>query len=317
MKGIELSRKYFEEFGRPMLENDFREILPFLAVGVTGRGSENFGFDDEISEDHDFEPGFCIFLPDEKLVDRKTEFLLERAYAKLPKSYNGYERQKSTPVGGFRHGVLRTAEYFTKLVGFPDGKLSDYAWLHIPDFALSEAVNGEIFFDNYGEVTEIRENLKNMPKFAKIKRIAGNLLVMAQAGQYNFKRAIDHGEPEAASFALREFTVSAMKALFLINGRYLPYYKWYFRALRELEKEIGSTEFSEKLSFLMLSEHKTTKQITEKETAIDEIAGIIIKTYEKIAVRGPKTNDLEKHAYYLNDLISDAEIRNINLFECT
>ena len=85
MRGIEISRAYFEEYGKPMLEEHFADILPFLCVGLVGSGSECYGFDDEISRDHDFEPGFCIFIPDENIVDRRTEFLLERAYAKLPK----------------------------------------------------------------------------------------------------------------------------------------------------------------------------------------------------------------------------------------
>ena len=54
MRGLELSRGYFEEFGRPMLEKDFPEILPYLAAGLIGSGSECLGVDDEVSEDSDF-----------------------------------------------------------------------------------------------------------------------------------------------------------------------------------------------------------------------------------------------------------------------
>ena len=49
MKGLELSEKYFEEYGRPMLDAEFRDILPYLAVGLFGSGSECFGYDDEVS----------------------------------------------------------------------------------------------------------------------------------------------------------------------------------------------------------------------------------------------------------------------------
>ena len=92
MNGLELSRAYYERFGRPMLEKDFPELLPYLAVGLFGKGSECFGWDDALSRDHDFEPGFCIFLPEEELVDRRREFQLERAYAKLPKEFEGVKR---------------------------------------------------------------------------------------------------------------------------------------------------------------------------------------------------------------------------------
>ena len=112
MKGLELSRAYFEEYGRPMLEKDFPQLLPFLAAGLTGSGSECFGFDDNISQDHDFEPGFCLFLPGEDIVDRRTAFLLERAYAKLPKEFCSLKRSLLQPVGGSRHGVIRTGDFF-------------------------------------------------------------------------------------------------------------------------------------------------------------------------------------------------------------
>ena len=62
MKGLELSKKYYLEFGKPMLERTFADPLPHIAVGLVGSGSECLGFDDEISTDHDFEPGFCIFI---------------------------------------------------------------------------------------------------------------------------------------------------------------------------------------------------------------------------------------------------------------
>ena len=81
MNGIELARAFYLECGKPMLEEQFPQLKDRIATGLVGSGSECFGFDDEISRDHDFEPGFCIFLPGEESVDRKTAFALERAYA--------------------------------------------------------------------------------------------------------------------------------------------------------------------------------------------------------------------------------------------
>ena len=99
MKGLELAKAYFTECGLPMLERDFPDVLPYLAAGLCGSGSECFGFDDEISTDHDFEPGFILFLPGEDVIDRRTAFLLERAYAKLPKEFMGCRRSLMQPAG--------------------------------------------------------------------------------------------------------------------------------------------------------------------------------------------------------------------------
>ena len=65
MKGIELSRGFYIEYGMPMLKKSFPELLDKIAVGLVGHGSECFGFDDDISKEHDFSAGLCIWLPEE------------------------------------------------------------------------------------------------------------------------------------------------------------------------------------------------------------------------------------------------------------
>ena len=119
MRGLELARAYYEQFGRPMLDAQFPELLPHIAVGLFGSGSECFGFDDDISRDHDFEPGFMLLLSGEDVVSRRQAFLLERAYGKLPREFMGVRRSLMQPVGGPRHGVLRTADFFMEKVGCP------------------------------------------------------------------------------------------------------------------------------------------------------------------------------------------------------
>lgn len=308
MNGLEISREYYEKFGKPMLEAGFSDILPFLAIGAVGSGSEHYGYDDEVSRDHDFEPGFCIFLPGEDVVSRKQAFQLERAYAKLPKEYAGVVRQRISPVGGNRNGVIRTAEFYLKAIGSEDGELTTEQWLRLPDYALAEAVNGEIFFDPYGEFSAVRERLICMPEDIKRKRIAGNLLIMAQAGQYNFSRCMKHGEPEAAQLACTEFVNAAMKVSFLLQDRYMPYYKWCFRALREL---IGTEETAEKLAFLLFGDNRDEAVVRKKSNTIEEIAAEIA---DELQNRGfTADRDLEKLAYAVNDRIADNEIRNMNI----
>ena len=57
MKGLELAKAYYEEYGRPMIREKFPDYEGRIAVGLAGEGSECFGYDDEISRDHDFEAG--------------------------------------------------------------------------------------------------------------------------------------------------------------------------------------------------------------------------------------------------------------------
>ena len=306
MQGLEIARAFYKEYGEPMLQEQFPELLPKLAVGLSGGGSECFGFDDALSRDHDFEPGFCIFLPGEDVADRKTAFQLERAYAKLPKEYAGLKRGVIAPVGGARHGVLRTAEFYLDKVGSADGVLSLEDWLRVPEYALAEAVNGEIFFDGPGQVTEIRARLSAMPEDARCKKLAGNLLLMAQAGQYNYRRCLAHGETGAAQLAAADFCKSAMHAAFLLNRQYMPYYKWSFRAMRALPKLASEADT---LEFLLCTDN-TRENAEEKYYAIEDLCARVIAELQAQELTEAVCGDLEKHAYSVNDHVADAELRN-------
>lgn len=310
MKGIELARGYYEEYGKPMLEKDFADILPLLAVGFTGRGSEHYGFDDEVSTDHDFEPGFIIFIPDEDIVDSRTEFRLERAYAKLPEEYMGVKRLRLSPVGGNRNGVKRISDYYADAIGSKDGVLSTEGWLRIPDYALAEAVNGEIFYDGPGVVTSIRKGLLEMPTDILRKRLAGNILLMAQSGQYNYVRCIKHGEYEAAQLACNEFVNAAMKTLFLLDGRYMPFYKWSFRALRESE---GTRGYADDLAFLLNRDIRIEEIAKKKYEIIEDISSRVISVLIQRNLSEAVCGDLEKHAYSVNEGIKDIMLRMLNI----
>ena len=65
IKGMELSELYFKNVYLPVLEKDFSDLYERMAIGLAGEGSECFGYDDEISQDHDFGPSCCIWLTQE------------------------------------------------------------------------------------------------------------------------------------------------------------------------------------------------------------------------------------------------------------
>ena len=309
MKGLELSERFYFEYGEPMLREQFPELCDLVAVGLAGCGSECFGYDDMISCDHDFEPGFCIFLPDEDVVDRRSAFALERAYAKLPHEFMGYKREKYDPVGGNRHGVIRISEFFTEKCGSSDGNLTKKDFFAIPEQSLAEAVNGKIFFDGLGRFTDIRARLSYLPEEVRIKKLAGNLLLMAQSGQYNYERCIARGDTAAAQLAVIEFTKAAIRAIFLLNKRYLPYYKWTFRALRHLTR---LSHLAPDLEYL-ISSGNIPEDVAGKTAVIEKIALEIISELRNDRLTDFCRDDLEGHAYSTNNMIPDPEIRNLHI----
>ncbi|MBO4418466.1 MAG: DUF4037 domain-containing protein [Oscillospiraceae bacterium] len=309
MQGLELSRRYFEAYGVPMLREQFPDWADRLAVGLAGSGSECFGYDDEISQDHDFEPGFCIFLPEEAVLDRKTAFQMERAYAALPKEYLGFSRPRLAPVGGSRRGVIRLGDFLEARTGSRDGTLTTDRWLRIEEQYLAEVVNGALFWEGDGVFASLRARLSRQPADVRKKKLAGRLLGMAQAGQYNYPRCLAHGEFAAAQLAVGEFVRHAIAAIFLLNERYLPYYKWQFRALRQLP--ILSEE-AETLELLLTTDNgKTMAQA--KQDMMENLAGGVIRALQAQGLTEAVCGDLEKHAWSVNDQIADPALRNAHI----
>ena len=309
MKGLELCEKFYFEYGEPMLKSSFAHLLPHLAVGLCGGGSECFGYDDSISSDHDFEPGFIIFLPSEKVIDRKSEFELERAYAKLPRTYLGYRRDTIAPVGGSRRGVIRMENFFLEKTGTPDGNLPLKAYFSVPEQALIEATNGKIFFDGSGELTAIRNRLAYFPDDVRLKKLAGHIWLMGQSGQYNYGRCVSRDDTAAAQLTATEFVKSALNVIFLLNRRYLPYYKWSFRALRDLDI---LSDLYESMEYL-ISSGNASGEAEKKQRIINKIFADVIAELRNQGLTDSGGETAEGHALSINRRIADSEVRNLHI----
>ena len=309
MKGLEIARAYYETYGKEMLQSQFSQVLPYLAIGLVGSGSECYGYDDQTSRDHDFEPAFCIFLPGEDVIDRKTEFQLERAYAKLPKQFMGLERSALTPVGGSRHGVIRMADFFLQKTGTSDGALSYEQWFLVPEQSLLEATNGAVFEDQYGLFTAIRERLRYFPEDVRRKKLAGQLLLMGQSGQYNYSRCIARGDTAAAQLAAVEFVKSTLHCIYLLNRAYMPYYKWSFKGLKNLAT-LGN--LADDMEYL-ISSGNTPHEFKQKSQTIERICAEVSSVLQAQGLTDLKLSELEQQSYALNNTIADNRIRNLHI----
>lgn len=308
MKGIELARRYYKECGEPMLCEKFSDVLPRIAAGLCGEGSECMGYDDEISRDHDFEPGFCLFITAED--ERKFGFKLERAYTALPKEFLGFTRQVLSPVGGNRHGVIVIEDFYTRHLGFARAPESDYEWLSIPSQGLLNASNGEVFADSLGVFSAVREKiLAGYPEDVRLKKLAAHTALMAQAGQYNYARLMRRGEYGAAQLAAFEFVRHAISAIYLLNRRYEPYYKWAYRGLRDLPLLSDAEP-----TLIALTELDNTKGNDElKVELIETLSMRLIEAFQDQNITKAVCLDLEKHAYSIQDHITSSNLRQMHV----
>ncbi|MBR4400380.1 MAG: DUF4037 domain-containing protein [Synergistes sp.] len=232
MQGLELCRRYYEEIAAPLIEEKFGGCASRFAAGLAGEGSECLGFDDEISRDHDFGPGFCLWLTDEDFEKYGAE--LKKLYDSLPKEFMCITRN-TQPQASHRTGVIRISDFYRRYTGCSTVPPDEASWFRIPSHLLAAATAGAVFRDDLGEFSGIRKALLPCyPRDVRLKKLAARVFVMAQAGQYNYPRCVKRGDMSAAAFALSRFAEAALEAFHLINERYAPYYKWLFRSAERL-----------------------------------------------------------------------------------
>ena len=239
IQAMEMSRRYWQECGLPSLEKNFPQLLPHVAAGLLGEGSECLGFDDAISQDHDWGPGFSLWLPE--FLYRENASALTQWYHSLPRDFMGFP-VKNVPG---RVGIFEHHAFFARFVGrIPETSLE---WLQLPEQYLSVATSGEIFYDPSGEFSQLLGILRDSPEQVRRKRIAARCVTMMQSGQYNYGRCLERGDRFAAALALREFVLATASAAFLQNGRWMPFYKWIPRAMADLPRLSGLAPLLAKL----------------------------------------------------------------------
>lgn len=255
VSGMDLCRAYYETCGRPMIAERFPEYEGRIAVGLVGKGSDCFGYDDAQSRDHDWGPEFCMWVTEETFAAIGKELM--QAYEELPAEFQGYARAADLQRRG-RRGVFTIGGFFDRLLDAADYEHVD--WQSAPDYALAAAANGEIFRDDEGIFTAEREKfLQGYPESIRFLKMADSAARFSQAGQYNYKRVLERGDGVTAGLMLADCMRDAMKLQHYIEGRFPPHDKWLYRSLRESEPGRALAELLEQLR-----EAQTTVVVTEQ-----------------------------------------------------
>ena len=301
MKGLELSEAYYREHGTAMLAEKFPAFCDRIAAGLMGPGSECFGFDDRWSRDHDWGPGFCLWLTDEDHASAGEE--LQRAYMALPDRFMGFGPRKTSPGEAWRVGAVRTNDFFNRLTGLDHPPESMDEWLRVPEHALATCVNGRVFTDPLGEVTRWRQAIGNYyPEDIRLKKIASRCITVAQSGQYNFPRALQRGERFAANAARTQFCSDIISLVFLLNRRFMPFYKWLHRAVADFP--LLGADVHRRIDELLVA--------TDARQQAQLMAAMVDKAIQAIREQGLSdgTSDfLLDHAPVVHSKIKDARLR--------
>lgn len=253
IKGLELSKRYFYDIVLPEFEKKLNDIFSLCAFGLVGEGSECYGYDDELSKDHDFGPSVCIWLRKDDYLKYKDR--INKVLETLPKTYLGFQELKESEWGYNRRGLLNIDDFYFKFIGSANPPQTINDWQKIPETALATVTNGEIFLDNLGEFTKIREQLLNYyPEVIRQNKIATRLMNISQHGQYNYIRCLRRNDLVAANQCLYLFVDEVIHLVFLLNRRYKIFYKWANKALLDLK--ILGNEIHKLLQDMVFAQNK-------------------------------------------------------------
>jgi hypothetical protein len=304
MKGLALSEEFYRALGAGMIEK-FPTFKDRIAVGLVGLGSECFGFDDELSRDHDWGPGFCMWL--EKGDYAAIGISLQKAYEALPDSFMGFHRKKSI-WGEGRIGVLDIGNFYASFIGLPHAPESPDKWLTIAEANLAACTNGRVFNDPLGAFSSIRQQLLNhYPEDIRLKKIAARCMTAAQSGQYNYTRSLRRKAVYPAFHALAKFCEDVLSLVFLLNRQYMPFYKWACKAAESLPV-LGA--FISQAVEGLIREEETRK----RETLIETICARLIEALREQGLTDSRSDFLLDHGPCVHSLIRDEKLKRLDMW---
>src|SRR5687768_15449718 len=174
--GLKLSRLFFEQAVRPVIERTTPELK--YATALIGSGSEVLGFDDEMSSDHHWGPRVMLFLNEHDEprfsgpIDAAMRNELPREFLGYPTNFsdpdpNDNNVQLLSPVtdGPINHRVeiFTVRNYLLSYLNFDvNGDIAPADWVTFPEQKLLTITAGEVFHDEVG-LGAVRERFSYFP----------------------------------------------------------------------------------------------------------------------------------------------------------
>ena len=246
VKGLELSRLFFEEAVRPALAAEFPSLR--YAAALLGTGSEVLGFDTEMSADHGWGPRVDLFLA-EADFDAASDRVREALRHRLPHSFRGYPTSFTEPdpsdnnvqhmdaraAGAVNHKVesMTPRGFFLNYLAFDiEREIEPADWLTFPEQKLRTLRAGGVFHDDIG-LEEVRGRFASYPRDVWLYLLAS---AWARVGQeeHLMGRAGFVGDEIGSALIGARLVRDLMRLCFLMERTYAPYPKWFGTAFKQL-----------------------------------------------------------------------------------
>ncbi|MHA2030434.1 MAG: DUF4037 domain-containing protein [Candidatus Kariarchaeaceae archaeon] len=273
ISGLELARRFYNDAVKLLLNQHFPNLE--YAAGLVGPGSEVMGYDDHISKDHGWGPRLYIFLKEQDFeqisedLDVIFKNHLPLKIGDFPTNWtepdpedNGTQHMKQSENGQINHRIefYTISSYLAKEFEFSEIPIKLNDWLKLPQQKLLELISGEVFFDNFNKLTELREYFTFYPEQVRIFCLLGEWGEIAQMIAFTGRTGFigdDLGSRLIATGQIKRM----MRIAFLLEKQYPPYPKWFGTAFSKLP-------ISSKLTPVFNDILKTDKWETREEALV-------------------------------------------------
>ena len=241
--GMELSRRFYGEVVKPLVEPDFPGLA--YTAGLIDYGSDVLGFDTDVSVDHQWGPRLSLFLKPDDIADIGPR-LDKMLGSRLPVEFLGFSTNfsgtRADYIRHMEHGIhghvkhlirIHTAEeFFLQHLGIDIHKeVKARDWLIYPQQRLATVRSGQLFYDGLN-VSPIKAQLKYYPgdiwyylMAAEWTKIAAEEAFMGRCGSVN--------DELGSRLVAARLVTRLMNLHFLQQREYIPYSKWFGTAFQK------------------------------------------------------------------------------------
>lgn len=326
--GVALSRLYFVETIKPILDADFPNLR--YDAALVGSGSEVLGFDTPMSRDHHWGPRASLFLSDADLTRYKEG--VDRALRRsLPYSFRGYptsfvpipgeaNRQLDARTEGEVDHLITITSVSTMLhdylgYAWDGGVITPADWLTFPQQKLRTITAGGVFHDGLGELTAVRDALAWYPHDVWLYLLAASWMRISQEEPF-VGRTGDVGDDLGSRVIAARLVRDVMQLCFLIERQYAPYPKWFGTGFSRLACADDLTP--------ILTRALSAEDWQSREAALAEAYVYVAKIHNKLGITEPLEAEVssfhsrpyqvihgERFAEALIARITDPEVKRI------
>ncbi len=233
LPGLQLSRAFFQEVVRPILQREFPSLR--YSAALLGSGSEVLGYDTPLSRDHDWGPRLQLFVEDSVSAPEIRGVLADQ----LPATYRGYAttfpaaEPASSEGGEHRVEVLTLGALVWDQLRFDvDREIEPADWLTFPEQKLLALTAGEVFHDEAG-LEALRARFAYYPHDVWLYLLAAGWTRVGQE-EHLMGRAGSVGDEIGSALIGARLVRDLMRLAFLMEKRYAPYPKWFGTAFARL-----------------------------------------------------------------------------------